>query len=251
MTQEQDRKAREKRMMDKQDKYAKPELSESKDMCKQCEFVVARLSGHLLSSATEEPLPDRAQWMKRMPRYCEPLNTKACLHFLKVYGGLLSDELGELSVDVRELGEDEPSLSNAALRARLCDDVTEACQKHHNVIRSAEVAVVVRNRLKSTKANLFWITQDADGVWQAVVPEAMRADRVVLPGDAVRFEAKRGHQFVLVPDGIPDEDDAPRFIIQADGPDEQHFELTATDDTTFTVLAMSATKKPQKSSPEL
>lgn len=230
-TKDKERKKKMKRMVEKQEQYVKPELSESKDYCKQCEFVVARLSGHVLASATDgQPLPKRDQWIKRLPQFCEPLNTPACLQFLKLYGGLLSDELAEMSAEARELGEDEPSLSNVELRKRLCDDVLEACQKHHNVIRSADVALVVRNSLRRTKARLFWMKRDEDGVWSAVIPESMTKDHVILPGDSVRIQAKRGHQFVVLPEGVSnraptklfgatsvrttgaDEDNAPRLV---------------------------------------
>jgi len=209
---------KQKNMEEKINAYKKSELSESKDMCKQCEFVVARLSNHVLAAADpKEPLPDRSQWLKRMPRYCEPMNTKACLQFLKLYGGLIADDLADLSLDARDLGEDEPSLSNEALRTRLCDDVTEACQKHHNVIRSNDVALVVRNNLTKKNARLFWMRHnDDDGSWQAVIPEAMANDHVIPPGDRAKVEAKRGNQFVVLPDGVTEEH-APRLVVRPDG----------------------------------
>ena len=234
------RKKKQRSMEDKIDNYKKSELSESKDLCKQCEFVVARLSSHLLD--TSEALPTREQWLKRMPRYCEPMNTPSCLRFLKIYGGILSDDLADLSADARDLGENEPSLSNEALRQRLCDDVTESCQSHHNVIRSNDVALEVRNSLK-TKARVFWMRQDPDTqIWTAVVPEAMQADHVVLPGARVRIQAKRGQQFALLPEGIQDEGDAPRLLVRHDGPKTQIFDLRQNNHQGYDLLYLSGKK---------
>lgn len=247
ITRAQDRETKQKKMSEKIDAYKKSELSESRDMCKQCEFVVARLSNHVLAAADpKEPLPSRDQWLSRMPRYCEPMNTKACLQFLKLYSGLIADDLADLSQDARDLGEDEPSLSNEALRTRICDDVTEACQKHHNVIRSNDIALVVRNNLLKTSARLFWMRFD-DGVATAVVPESMANDHVIPPGDRVKVQAKRGQQFVVLPDGI-NEDLAPRLVVRSDGPKEQLFELRFDSDLDeYDLLYLSDNTKKKKS----
>uniref|UniRef100_A0A7S3NLX1 Saposin B-type domain-containing protein n=1 Tax=Aureoumbra lagunensis TaxID=44058 RepID=A0A7S3NLX1_9STRA len=212
------------KMEEKIEAYTKVELSESKDMCKQCEFIVSRLSTHLLAAAEDgEKIPDRNEWRQRLPRYCEPMNTPACLKFLKLYGSLIADDLADLSEDVSELGQNEPSIQNLPLRARICDDVTEACQSHHKVIRSDDVVLIIRNALRKKKARVFWLRQNNDQ-WEAIIPAAMSTDHVILPGDRAKIDAKRGQQFVVLPDNSS-EASAPRLIVKKDGPNEQIFEL--------------------------
>mmetsp|Transcript_9840 Transcript_9840/g.12140 ORF Transcript_9840/g.12140 Transcript_9840/m.12140 type:complete len:204 (+) Transcript_9840:115-726(+) len=151
------------------------------------------------------------------------MNTPACLKFLKLYGSLIADDLADLSEDVSELGQNEPSIQNLPLRARICDDVTEACQSHHKVIRSDDVVLIIRNALRKKKARVFWLRQNNDQ-WEAIIPAAMSTDHVILPGDRAKIDAKRGQQFVVLPDNSS-EASAPRLIVKKDGPNEQIFEL--------------------------
>lgn len=215
---------RKKRKMRGLEEYTKSELSESRDMCKQCEFVVARLAGHLMADAEDPARPATSVdgWRARFPRYCEPLNTPACLRFLELHSPTLAHELSELSAEVQELGEDEPSLTNANLRERLCSDLTGACQPHHRVVRRDEFTVVVRNLL-GVRATLMYLARDEAGAWVASVPDEMRLDSELGPGGVARLYARAGHQFVALPAGAA-EADAARLAVRANR-EEQFFEL--------------------------